>query len=170
MITRATLSDVTELSLLINSAYRGETSKKGWTTEAHLLEGSRTSAEELEQIILAPNQYLFKYIQDEKIIGSVLLIAQKEALYLGMLTVAPDLQNGGIGKQLLKTAEEQARILDLNKIQMTVIGVRKELLAWYIRNGYLETGAREPFPFGEKDKALTDSTLDFIVLEKKLIF
>ena len=168
MITQATIADAAELSALINSAYRGETSKKGWTTEADLLEGTRTSEEELISIIASSNHYLLKFIRDEKIIGSVLLIAKKEVLYLGMLTVSPELQNSGIGKQLLQAAEQLAQQLELSKIQMTVIGIRKELLAWYIRNGYEDTGLREPFPFGEGDKALTSEPLDFIVLEKKL--
>lgn len=170
MITQATIADAAELSALINSAYRGESSKKGWTTEADLLEGTRTSEEELISIIASSNHYLLKFIRDEKIIGSVLLIAKKEVLYLGMLTVSPELQNSGIGKQLLQAAEQLAQQLELSKIQMTVIGIRKELLAWYIRNGYEDTGLREPFPFGEGDKALTTAPLDFIVLEKKLTF
>jgi len=170
MITQATIADAAELSALINSAYRGETSKKGWTTEADLLEGTRTSEEELISIIASSNHYILKFIRDEKIIGSVLLIAKKEVLYLGMLTVSPELQNSGIGKQLLQAAEQLAQQLELSRIQMTVIGIRKELLAWYIRNGYEDTGVREPFPFGEGDKALTSEPLDFIVLEKKLTF
>jgi ribosomal protein S18 acetylase RimI-like enzyme len=170
MITQATIADAAELSALINSAYRGETSKKGWTTEADLLEGTRTSEEELISIIASSNHYLLKFIRDEKIIGSVLLIAKKEVLYLGMLTVSPELQNSGIGKQLLQAAEQLAQQLELSRIQMTVIGIRKELLAWYMRNGYEDTGVREPFPFGEGDKALTSEPLDFIVLEKKLTF
>ena len=168
MITQATIADAAELSALINLAYRGETSKKGWTTEADLLEGTRTSEEELISIIASSNHYLLKFIRDEKIIGSVLLIAKKEVLYLGMLTVSPELQNSGIGKQLLQAAEQLAQQLELSRIQMTVIGIRKELLAWYMRNGYEDTGVREPFPFGEGDKALTSEPLDFIVLEKKL--
>ena len=168
MITQATIADAAELSALINSAYRGETSKKGWTTEADLLEGTRTTPKEIATIITTPHHYLLKFIRDEKIIGSVLLIAKKEVLYLGMLTVSPELQNSGIGKQLLQAAEQLAQQLELSRIQMTVIGIRKELLAWYIRNGYEDTGVREPFPFGEGDKALTSEPLDFIVLEKKL--
>ena len=168
MITQATIADAAELSALINSAYRGETSKKGWTTEADLLEGTRTTPKELATIITTPHHYLLKFIRDEKIIGSVLLIAKKEVLYLGMLTVSPELQNSGIGKQLLQVAEQLAQQLELSRIQMTVIGIRKELLAWYMRNGYEDTGVREPFPFGEGDKALTSEPLDFIVLEKKL--
>ncbi|MEM0576729.1 GNAT family N-acetyltransferase [Flavobacterium polysaccharolyticum] len=170
MITKASVADVAELAALINSAYRGETSKKGWTTEANLLEGTRTTPEELATIINTTQHYLFKFTRDEKIIGSVLLIAKKDVLYLGMLTVSPELQNSGIGKQLLQAAEQHAQQLELSRIQMTVIGIRKELLAWYVRNGYEDTGLREPFPFGEGDKALTSAPLDFMLLEKKILF
>jgi ribosomal protein S18 acetylase RimI-like enzyme len=168
MITQATIANAAELSTLVNSAYRGEYSKKGWTTEADLLEGTRTSEEELTAIIGSSNHYILKFTRNEKIIGCVLLIAKSEVLYLGMLTVSPELQNGGIGKQLLDAAEEHARSLQLNIIQMTVIGIRKQLLAWYLRKGYHDTGKREPFPFGEGDKALTSAALDFMVLEKKI--
>ena len=67
MITQATIADAAELSALINSAYRGETSKKGWTTEADLLEGTRTTPKELATIITTPHHYLLKFIRDEKI-------------------------------------------------------------------------------------------------------
>jgi hypothetical protein len=78
MITQATIADAAELSILVNSAYRGETSKKGWTTEADLLEGTRTTEEELKTIITSSNHYILKFTQNEKIIGSVLLIAKKK--------------------------------------------------------------------------------------------
>jgi ribosomal protein S18 acetylase RimI-like enzyme len=169
MITQACKKDIVELSLLINATYRGESSKKGWTTEADLLAGTRTSEEELETIIALPNHYLYKFTRCQKIIGSVLLIAKKDVLYLGMLTVTPELQNQGIGKQLLLKAEKQARLLQLNRVQMTVIGIRQELLEWYIRNGYEDTGLRAPFPLGKDDKILKDVVLDFFVLEKRLI-
>lgn len=169
MISKVSSNDVVELSLLINAAYRGESSKKGWTTEGNLLEGKRTDEEELLTILSTPNQYLFKFSRDKKIIGSVLLINKGSILYLGMLTVSPELQNSGIGKQLLLAAEEHARLLNLNTIQMTVIGIREELLAWYFRNGYIDTGLRAPFPFSAEDKILTNDSLDFVILEKKIV-
>lgn len=168
MITQATLADVADLSVLINSAYRGETSKKGWTTEADLLEGTRTSEAELTTILSMPNHTLLKFTRDEKIIGSVLLIAKKDELYLGMLTVSPELQNSGIGKQLLQAAEDHAEKLGLKTIQMTVIGVRKELLAWYIRHGYKDTGKRLPFPESNDFHPITAEPLTFSVLEKNI--
>lgn len=168
MITKATLQDIPALNILINSAYRGETSKKGWTTEANLLEGKRTNEEELTETILNPKNTILKYTENDKIIGSVLLVEKEQQLYLGMLTVSPELQNSGIGKKLLAEAENHAKALGLSSIIMTVISVREELIAWYKRHGYVDTGEREAFPKSGIHVTISDVPLEFIYLEKLL--
>jgi ribosomal protein S18 acetylase RimI-like enzyme len=168
MITIATLDDISALEKLINSAYRGETSKKGWTTESNLLKGKRITLEELEETIQNKNNTLLKYTKNNQIIGSVLLVNKESKLYLGMLTVSPELQNTGIGKILLKEAEVHALSIGLPKIVMTVISIRKELIEWYKRHGYEDTGVREPFPLNDTDAIISKEPLEFIVLEKKL--
>ncbi|MDG1871456.1 MAG: GNAT family N-acetyltransferase, partial [Flavobacterium sp.] len=126
MITSAKIEDATALTLLINSAYRGESSKKGWTTEATILEGSRTNETEILEIIKDSNQTLLKFVEDKTILGCVLLIEKESKLYLGMLTVSPELQNSGIGKKLLAVTEDHANQIGLKRIVMTVISIRKE--------------------------------------------
>ena len=168
MISKSTLQDIPSLTTLINSAYRGETSKKGWTTEAHLLAGKRTTEEELEQIILDPKNTFLKYSEKDKIIGSVLLVEKGDQLYVGMLTVSPELQNSGIGKKMLAEAEIHAKTLGLSTLSMTVVSVRSELIAWYKRHGYVETGEREPFPSSDIHINISDKPLEFIFLEKRL--
>lgn len=168
MILKATAEDVPALNKLINSAYRGESSKKGWTTEAHLLEGLRTTEKELTEIIKQPKNTLLKFTVNNDIAGCVLLIEKEPQLYLGMLTVSPDLQNSGVGKQLLQQAEIHASALGLAKIVMTVLSVREELIAWYKRNGYFDTGVREPFPANDIHIPISNQFLEFIVLEKKV--
>lgn len=168
MITKATLEDVFSLEKLINSAYRGETSKQGWTTEANLLSGKRITLDELSEVIQNKNNTILKYTKNNQIIGSVLLVNKESKLYLGMLTVSPELQNSGIGKLLLKEAEIHALALDLPKIVMTVISIRKELIEWYKRHGYEDTGIREPFPLNDTDAIISKEALEFIVLEKIL--
>ena len=64
MIAKAVAEDISSLNTLINSAYRGEFSKKGWTTEAHLLEGSRTTEEELLEIIQDKHNTILKYSEN----------------------------------------------------------------------------------------------------------
>ena len=166
MIAKVVAEDIVSLNTLINSAYRGEFSKKGWTTEAHILEGSRTTEVELLGIIQDASHTILKYSDNGKIIGCVLLKVKANELYLGMLTVSPDLQNSGIGKKLLRQAEVFAVEMQLPKIVMTVITVRVELIAWYKRNGYVDTGAREPFPVSDVFNPTTKEPLEFMVLEK----
>lgn len=166
MISKVTLQDIPALTTLINSAYRSETSKKGWTTEAHLLEGKRTTEEELTAIISDPKNTFLKYTENDQIIGSVLLVEKEHQLYVGMLTVSPELQNGGIGKKMLAEAENHAKTLGLSSLSMTVVSVRAELIAWYKRHGYVETGEREPFPSSDIHINISDKPLEFIYLEK----
>jgi ribosomal protein S18 acetylase RimI-like enzyme len=168
MITKATLQDIPSLNILINSAYRGETSKKGWTTEAHLLEGKRTTEEELTEIILDSKNTFLKFTENDQIIGSVLLVEKEHQLYVGMLTVSPELQNSGIGKKMLAEAENHAKSLGLSTLSMTVVSVRAELIAWYKRHGYIDTGKREPFPSSDIHINISDKPLEFIYLEKKI--
>lgn len=168
MITKATSADIPALNILINSAYRGESSKKGWTTEADLLEGKRTTEEELIQTIEDPKNTILKFTEDDKIIGSVLLVEKEQQLYLGMLTVSPELQNSGIGKKMLAEAENHAKTLGLSSIIMTVISVREELIAWYKRHGYFDTGKREAFPESHIHVTVSEEPLEFIFLEKKI--
>lgn len=169
MITIATLQDVSDLNKLINSGYRGEYSKKGWTTEANILEGSRTNEAELAEIIATTKNTLLKFTENKQIIGCVLLVEKEQQLYLGMLTVSPELQNSGIGKKLLQQAEFQAQELGLPKIVMTVISMRTELIDWYNRHGYVDTGDREPFPVSDIHISIVEQPLEFMVLEKKIV-
>jgi ribosomal protein S18 acetylase RimI-like enzyme len=168
MITKATLENISQLNTLINSAYRGESSKKGWTTEANILEGLRTTEQELTEVLQDPKNTILKFTDNNRIIGCVLLVEKEQQLYLGMLTVSPELQNSGVGKQLLQQAELHAQALRLPKIVMTVISVREELIAWYKRNGYIDTGAREPFPASDVHIPITEKPLEFIVMEKSI--
>ncbi|HQW45358.1 MAG TPA: GNAT family N-acetyltransferase, partial [Chitinophagaceae bacterium] len=107
-VSKAVIEDVDDLVQLINSAYRGEASKKGWTTEADLLQGElRTDAPMLADIIAKPQAVILKYTNDEgTITGSVFLEKQERGLYLGMLSVSPLQQATGVGKQLMKAAEQ----------------------------------------------------------------
>jgi ribosomal protein S18 acetylase RimI-like enzyme len=168
MITTATIVDVSALNNLVNSAYRGESSKKGWTTEADLLGGIRTTEEGLAETIKKPDTFILKYTEADQILGCVMLVDKESALYLGMLTVSPALQGSGIGKKLLKSAETFAQENGISKIEMTVISIRSELIAWYERHGYVKTGETKPFPMDNPDFGEPKQHLEFIVMEKRI--
>lgn len=168
MICKAQLEDVPALNKLVNSAYRGESSKKGWTTEADLLGGVRTHEEGISETINKPDTTIFKYTENEQILGCVMFVEQGDAIYLGMLTVSPDLQGKGIGKKFLAAAEVYAKEIEKSKIVMTVISIRAELIAWYERHGYVRTGETKPFPMDDPNFGIPKQALEFIVLEKRV--
>lgn len=168
-ISRATAADITELNVLVNSAYRGDSSKKGWTTEADLLGGIRTDEESLAALLNKENSVMLVHRNDEgKIIGCVNLQQHNDKVYLGMLTVNPELQGGGVGKLLLKACDDYTKQMGCHKLYMTVISIRTELIDWYKRHGYKETGERKPFPMDDPKFGLPKVPLEFIVLEKEV--
>jgi len=168
-ISTASTNDVSAIVNLVHSAYRGEISKQGWTTEADLLDGIRTDEEAIEETISRPNSVIL-LCRDEKnnVIGCVHLQQQDQEVYLGMLTVSPRLQGAGIGKELLKSAERWARNAKANAIVMTVISIRSELIGWYERHGYARTGETKPFPSSDPRFGIPKQSLEFIVLKKRL--
>ncbi|HET9825333.1 MAG TPA: GNAT family N-acetyltransferase [Chitinophagaceae bacterium] len=168
MISPACFDDIPELVSLINSAYRGDDSRKGWTTEADLLDGDlRTDVESLLESWKNPNGVILKFVSAERVIGCVYLEKQGNKLYLGMLSVSPTAQGEGVGKKLLTAAEEYAKEHHCKAIVMTVISLRHELIAWYERHGYRRNGETRPFPNDEKF-GVAKQPLEFSVLEKSL--
>ena len=163
----ATIEDIPQLVVLVNSAFRGESSKKGWTTEADLLDGIRTDEDALKEMITAPGAVMLKCMDDELLAGCVYLQKQKTKMYLGMFTVKPDIQSKGIGREMLKASEEYAKEQGCSSITMTVITVRDELIQWYERKGYYKTGERKPFPVDPKF-GIPKQLLEFFVMEKDL--
>lgn len=165
-IAVATKADTSRITSLLNSAYRGETSKQGWTTEAHLIAGNiRTNESTVHSVIEQPNSVMLKYTDEQQIVGCVNLQQHDNKTYLGMLSVSPHLQGAGIGKHLLNAAEEYAQQINCTTVYMTVISVRTELINWYQRHGYKDSGERKPFIEDEvSGKHLQQ--LEFMVMEK----
>lgn len=167
-ISKATVTDTEELTALVNSAYRGETSKLGWTSESHLLDGQRVDDLMLLSYLRDENISILKYVDaNNRITGCVYLEGKGDKLYLGMLTVSPLEQGRGIGKKLLAAAEEYGRILGLVAIIITVITTRDELLAWYERHGYQKTGEIRPLPNDERF-GIARQPIELYVMEKAI--
>jgi ribosomal protein S18 acetylase RimI-like enzyme len=173
-IRAATTADIPAAHALIESAYRGDSAKRGWTHEADLLGGQRTDEAALASILADPKQTLLLAEQDGALVGCVLVAdkgqrAAARVSYLGMLTVSPDLQGGGLGRELLAAAEAHARGFGADVMEMTVIKSRRELIDWYVRRGYHDTGREEPFPLDDPRFGLPKTRdLVFVVLAKRL--
>ncbi|RYG17866.1 MAG: GNAT family N-acetyltransferase [Chitinophagaceae bacterium] len=170
-INRAQLKDIKELETLVNSAYRGEDSKKGWTTEAEILGGIRVDEEALKILVEKPKVTILKLNDiNDQIIGTVCLEIKSQELYLGMFAVSPLEQGKGIGKALLVAAENHALQNNCKKIVISVISTRVELIEWYRRHGYVSTGNSIAFDeiegrFGEPKVA----AISLIEMEKVLV-
>jgi ribosomal protein S18 acetylase RimI-like enzyme len=169
----ATLSDLQDIAALVNGAYRGEGSKRGWTSEAAYMGGQRTDPAMLALELREKPGALLLTLRDgpeADLLGCVWLEPHgADIWHLGMLTVRPDLQRGGIGRALLAAAERAAASRGARRVTMTVINIRDRLIAWYLRRGYRATGETLPFPYGDDrfGTPLRDD-LHFTVLEKTL--
>jgi len=147
----ATSADVAAIVSLVESAYRGDVSRKGWTTEADLLDGQRTDPAGVAELIAKPGSCMLLGERDGTLLACANLEKRGEAGYFGMFSVRPELQGAGIGRVMLAEAERLARDdWHCREMQMTVISVRDELIAWYERRGYRRTGIYSAFPYGDE--------------------
>lgn len=168
VITKATTEDIPHLVPLINSAYRGDAARKGWTHEADLVAGDlRIDNVSLQTLMNDPDSVILKYVSGNEIQGCVYLQTQDKHLYLGMLTVQPEIQARGIGKKLLVASEQYARGKNLSKIEMRVITLRPELIDWYERHGYKSTDKRQPFHTDTRF-GIPTTDFEFMIMEKML--
>jgi ribosomal protein S18 acetylase RimI-like enzyme len=163
-------ADVPALVPLIESAYRGDSSRTGWTTEADILQGQRTDPEGVREVIIKPGSRLLVVERDGTPIACCQLEHRGEAAYFGMFAVSPGAQGGGLGRQIMAEAERQARERwGVREMHMTVISVREELIAWYERRGYRRTGKMTPFPYGDERFGIPQrDDLQFELLVKQL--
>ncbi len=164
LVRLATLDDLSNVHHLIESAYRGETAKTGWTHEADLLEGPRTDIATLSAVISDPDEILLTFWDGPDVVGCVQITRRSPTLgYLGLVTVDPPRQASGLGKVILQAAEVEARAhFSSQAIELSVVHKRTELIAYYERRGYERTGEERPFPIA------VDPPLKLVVLMKRL--
>lgn len=170
-IRPAGLGDLPALHALVQAAYRGDSARRGWTHEADLLDGQRTDPEALSDILGDPAQTILLAEQDGSLVGCVQVSGKGDGgAHLGMLSVRPERQAGGLGRRLVGAAEAAARDrFGARRMEMTVIKQRPELIAWYERLGYARTGDEAPFPLDDPRFGLPRTrALVFVLLAKAL--
>jgi len=171
VIRDATAADIPALHRLIESAYRGEASRAGWTTEADLLGGQRTDPDDLAAILADPRQAMLTAWRGDDLLGCILIADRGEGTgYFGMLSVSPTLQGGGLGRRLVEAAHAALRDrFGARRVRISVFPQREPLIEWYRRLGYAPTGETLPFPYGDLRFGLPlRDDLYFIVLERPL--
>ncbi len=147
----ASEDDIDAIVALVQSAYRGDDSRAGWTTEADLLDGQRTDHREVGELIRRPQSFILLCERETTLLACVHLHNRGDHAYLGMFAVNPLRQGQGIGRLLLDRAENLAFESWQNEaVQMTVISLREDLITWYLRRGYHSTKEFVPFPYGDE--------------------
>jgi len=170
-IRTAMRDELVPLHALIERAYRGDSARGGWTHEADLLGGQRTDPQALAAIFDDPRQRILVADVDGAMRGCVQVQDKGDGLaYLGMLTVDPARQAGGIGAALIAAAESFVRsVFGATRMEMTVIAQRAELVDYYVRRGYVLTGETRPFPLDDPRFGLpTTRDLHFVVLARDI--
>lgn len=164
----AAAADIPAVVALVQSAYRGDSSRAGWTTEADLLDGQRIDPEGVAEAIARPGSRVLLFEQDDRLLACAHVERRGSAAYFGMFAVRPGQQGRGTGRRVLAEAERIAfRHWRVRRMTMSVIDVREDLIAWYERRGYRRTGKHEPFPYGDERFGIPRrDDLRFELLEK----
>ena len=168
---RATTDDIHAVVDLVQSAYRGERSRAGWTFEADLIDGQRIDVEMLRDLLETPGTNVL-VAESDGLVGccEISLPADTSVALFGMFAVDPTRQAEGIGRALLGEAERTA-VAEWGATQMrlSIIHLRDELIAWYARRGYTVTDETLAFPYGdERFGRPRRDDLFFLVMEKSL--
>ncbi|CEG75494.1 hypothetical protein RMATCC62417_10526 [Rhizopus microsporus] len=174
IVRKATLEDLeykASAYLTVNDAYR---SKGGWTTEEDIVSGPRCTEEDIEKFIREngnPNTLLFAIKQTNEgssVVGTVQIQPcedHENEAEIGLFSVSPFEQSRGIGGKLMQAAMNEMKELGFTHAVLHVLENRPDILAWYRKLGFVETGERLPFQWPEKLKI---KDLHFLVMKKPL--
>lgn len=146
----ARTQDAEAVAALVHSAYRGEESTLGWTTESHLVGGQRADAAMVAELVAAPDGVVLVLEDEAELLACCHVERRAGAAYVGMFAVRPARQGRGLGRRMLEAAEDRARAWGRDRLELSVLDRRPELLAWYERCGFELTGVRHPFPYGDE--------------------
>lgn len=164
-VRAATPDDVAAVVDLVQSAYRGDASRAGWTTEADLLDGVRTDAAMVTQLVAAPGSLVLVADDESGLLACCHLEGRGEGAYVGMFAVRPGSQGRGAGTAMLDAAAARARAWGATDLQLTVLNHRPELIAWYERRGFRLTGGTVPFPAYDDERFGVPLRPDLVLLE-----
>lgn len=146
-------SDARRIMAVINSAFR--------VAEEFFCAEDRITLEEVERLFTTGAILIAE--GDRLLAGCVYVELRGERSYLGLLSVDPSQQQTGLGSLLMTSAENHCRERGSQFMDILIVNVRTELMPFYLRRGYVETGTL-PFPPNVKTK----QPCHFITMAKQL--
>ncbi len=135
IIRSAELADAPQITAVINAAFR--------IAEEFFIDGNRITQAEVEES-LAKGAFLLAEANG-KVNGCVYVEPRGERSYLGLLSVDPTCQQGGLGSLLMTEAEKYCRERGSHCMDIVIVSLRDELPSFYQKRGYVESGTI-PFP------------------------
>ncbi|RSM10864.1 hypothetical protein CEP52_003344 [Fusarium oligoseptatum] len=166
----ATPDDAPQLQQLIQAAFRAEDSRKDWVGDAELAANFCISVDEVLPKITSPDSEMIMAFDDNgALAGTVGVFHRNDDLArLFYLAVDQTLHRGGIGRQVLEYAEGYCqRTWGVKKLGLDALTLRKELISWYMRRGYVPTGEITPFPVDKLNGRALPEGLGFVEMEKE---
>lgn len=166
----ATPGDAEMLVSLIRSAYRGEASRAGWTSEAEWVEGDRIDAEQVREIIEGDHSSMLIIADGGETVGCCQIADLGHGTaYLGTFAVKPGVQGRGFGRKLIDHAQRQiAERFAASQLEIVVLVQQQKLIDWYRRLGFVPTGASRAFQADARFARPLRDDLYFVVLAKEL--
>src|ERR1041384_7647171 len=140
-IRTATKADAPQITAVINAAFR--------IAEEYFIDGNRIAQAEVEES-MTKGPFLLAEAND-KLNGCVYVELRGERSYLGLLSVDPERQQGGLGSLLMNEAENYCRERGSRFMDILIVNLREELPPFYRKRGYVENGT-SPFPADVKTK------------------
>lgn len=171
IIKTAQAQEADAISSLVNRAYRGDSSRAGWTTEADLLDGKRTTTSDVQALLNRHDVVMLTgWVADTLMVTLCAeWHAEAQVVHLGMIAVEPTAQNCGYGKQIIQAAEQLAVTRwGARASQMAVVSVRQTLIAFYQRLGYQAKGELKTFPYQPEMWQAKVDNMQLMTLQKAL--
>ncbi len=131
----AVLADAPRITAIINAAFR--------IAEDFFIDGNRIAQQEVEERL---TNGVFLLAEDgDKLNGCVYVELRGARSYLGLLSVDPDYQQGGLGSLLMREGEKYCRERGSNAMDIVIVNLREDLPLFYEKRGYVPSGTT-PFP------------------------
>lgn len=161
--------DAERIQQLIESAFQADDSRADWVGDMDLASNFHIGVDAILPFITSPESKFLIATDPETgtIVGTIAVTRRDQDARLALLAVDPALHRGGIGRQVVRHAEDYCRrTWGANKLTLNALSNRPALISWYMRFGYQTTGEKTAFPHDRFPDMTLPEGLHFVELEK----